>query len=137
MNLLNPLNNQLWASPQITTNSTATVFENAIRGYYSLVWGAAITVDKKMFDINGTETANQLLSVKNVFTITVHKSLPQASTNYVNFQKVSTKSTLQYKLPRDTQISTVPIKGAFLIKCALPNGDMVATQEIGVKNATW
>jgi hypothetical protein len=90
-----------------------------------------------MFDVNGTVTTDQLKSTKNVFTITIYKSLPQASTNYVNFQKVSTKSQLSYKLPRDTQLSSVPLKGSFAIKCFFRDGTFAVTQEIGVKNATW
>ncbi len=137
MNIQNPLNNQLWASAQLSTNATASQFEQAIKGFHSLVWGAPISVTKEMYDVNGTVTTNQLSAVKNVFTIYVHRSIPQPSTNYVNFQKISTKSQLQYKLPRDTVLSSAPLKGSFIIKCALPDGTVVPTEEIGARNETW
>jgi hypothetical protein len=66
MNIQNPLNNQLWASPQISTNATAGTFENAIRGYYSLVWGAPISVAKQMFDSAGNLTTNVLNAARSV-----------------------------------------------------------------------
>lgn len=55
----------------------------------------------------------------------------------MNFQKVTTKSTLSYKLPRDTVLSSPPISGSFYINCALPDGTVNRTLLIGVKNATW
>lgn len=85
MNLQNPLNNQLWASARISTNATASQVENALKGFYNLAWGAPISVDKQMFDVNDTLTTNVSLSVKSVFTIFVQRSISGTSTNYVNF----------------------------------------------------
>ncbi len=130
------MNNQLWASTQISTNASADVLANAIKGYYSLVWGAPISVTLTMYNASGNVTTNVLRSVKNVYNITVLKSLPQASTNYVNFQKVSTRSTLQFLLPRSVQLSSLPIQGAFHLTCSLPNGVTNMTGPLGVQNST-
>jgi len=51
--------------------------------------------------------------------------------------KVSTKSNLMFTLPKDIILSTFPLEGSFIIKCALPDGTMVPTAEIGVRNETW
>ena len=90
-----------------------------------------------MYNSSGNVTTNILQSVKNVYNITVLRSLAQASTNYVNFQKVTTKSTLQFLLPRSAQLSNLPLKGSFVIQCILQDGITPAlTADIGVKNST-
>jgi len=89
-----------------------------------------------MYNSSGNVTTNVLKSVKNVYNITVLKSLAQTSTNYVNFQKVSTKSTLQFLLPRSVQMSSPPVQGAFQLTCTLPNGATNLTAPLGVQNST-
>lgn len=110
--------------------------QKAIQGYYNLVWSAPISVTRTMYNASGNVTTNVLESVKTVYNITVRKSLPQASTNYVNFQKVSTKSTLQFLLPRSVQLSSPPIAGAFTLTCNLPDGTPNTTITLGVQNNT-
>lgn len=51
--------------------------------------------------------------------------------------RVTTQSTLMFTLPKDIVLSTLPLEGSFIIKCALPDGTMVPTVEIGVRNETW
>lgn len=110
--------------------------QTAIQGFFNLVWGAPISVTLTMYNASGNVTTNVLQSVKNVYNITVLKSLPQASTNYVNFQKVSTKSTLQFLLPRSVQLSSPPIAGGFTLTCNLPDGSANTTTTLGVQNST-
>ena len=134
MNIQNPFNSQLWQSAQISTTASASTFQNAISGYYGMVWGAPISVSKQMLDASGNITSNQSAAVKNVYTITVLRSITQASTNYVNFQKISTHSAISYTLPRSVHLSSPPLKGSFFLTCALPDGTLVNTVDIGVKN---
>lgn len=109
MSILNPLTNKLWTSQTISTNATGDQFANAISGYYSSVWGASITVARTMYDGNETITTDIKKAAKTVFEITAHRSLKQATTSYVNFAKMTTKSTFSMLYPSQVQLSTPPI----------------------------
>lgn len=118
----NPKDSSTWSSSQISTNGTANDLYQAIRTYYSNVWGAPISVVKTMYDENDTVTTSQPLSVKNVFTVKVTRSLPQASVNTLQVQKVSTRAAIQLLLPKNYELSSLPLKGNFKIKCYLWDG---------------
>jgi hypothetical protein len=47
------------------------------------------------------------------------RSIKIASTNSISVQKISTKSSFTVTLPRDFQLSNIPMAGFFQIRCAL------------------
>jgi hypothetical protein len=57
----------------ITPDATANDFKNAIKGYYSGLYGSDIVVNKTMYDVNGTETTNDTLAVTNEYYVTMTK----------------------------------------------------------------
>jgi hypothetical protein len=61
------------ASNIIAADASANEFKSAIDGYYSGYFGSGITVNKTMFDINGTETTNSSLVVTNEYYVTLTK----------------------------------------------------------------
>jgi hypothetical protein len=83
-----------------------------------------------MFLSNGTITTNATAAAKYVYTIIVNECISQATTNYVNIQRVSTKSTISFSVPRTVQLSSPPLKGSFTITCALPDGTFATTTDI-------
>jgi hypothetical protein len=74
-----------------------------------MVWGARISVRKIMYDNTGNVTTYQSSSIKNEYIIEVNRAIPQASTNYVNFMRVTSKSTFMFTLPEDIVLSTLPL----------------------------
>ena len=54
-----------------------------------------------------------------VYSITVLRSLNQATTNQINVQKISTSATITVILPKNIQLSNQIMTGSFRIKCAL------------------
>lgn len=80
----NPNDGVNWQSPTLTTNMTAWNMNLAIRAYYSEKLNAPTDVVKTMYDAEDNVTTVENLSVKNVFTIRVPKSLTRASTNLIS-----------------------------------------------------
>lgn len=87
--------------------------QSALSGFYYANYGAKISVDLVMYDMNGVETNVMANSVKNVYTITVLKALTAASTGTVGITKISTTSSISYTLPKDVQLSSPPLTGMF------------------------
>ena len=59
--------------------STASQVKNAVQGYWSQYYGASISVNLTMYDVNGSVTTNTSLSVKNYYLITVNLALATPS----------------------------------------------------------
>ena len=97
----NPNDGVNWQSPTLTTNMTAWSMNLAIRSYYGDKLSASIDVFKTMYDAEDNVTTVENLSVKNVFTIKVTKSLTKASTNLISVSKVSTASVIAVTLPKN------------------------------------
>ena len=57
---------------------------SAIEDFYWYTYWASISVSKTMYDADGLETKDADANVKSVFSITVHKSLDDPTTNQIN-----------------------------------------------------
>ena len=64
------------------------------------------------------------------------RSIPQSSVKSLTVAKVSTKSAITVLMPRNYQLSVLPLTGSYRIKCALPNNQWNTTVDISVYNAT-
>lgn len=105
-------------------------FNLAVRGFYSNVWGSYINVYKYMYDENSTLTNTFAKAYTIVYNIQVMRSIPSASTNIISVSKSTTNSTIKVTLPKDYQRSVLPMKGAFRIKCVMPDGNFNTTVDI-------
>lgn len=118
LTFINPKDSSVTVSAPINTNGTAGDVYNAVRTFYGNVWSAPISVTKEMYDENDTLTYNVKLSVKSIFTISLLRSINQASSNQITVKKTST-SSITVTLPRAYQFSSPILKGSFKIKCSL------------------
>jgi hypothetical protein len=118
----NPKDNTIWTSSSLSTNCSAWDLQVALGGYYWNVWGAPNSVVKTIYDVNGTVTSNMNLAATIVFTVTIGRSLPLASSSLMTATRSSTKSSIVITPPSAYQLSNVPMTGSFRIQCTLKDG---------------
>ena len=71
MTFVNPKTLDNFGSGTLSTNMSATDFNNAVKGYYSDVFGAWISVSKTMYLEDGNVTTNEMNASTIVFSIKV------------------------------------------------------------------
>ncbi len=113
----NPAN--IFKSVLINTNSSASTFKNAISSFYSIYFGATISVTREMYDQTGNLTTDVTQSVQNKYTITLLKSITGYSCNDISIQSGISSSDFGVRIPSAVQKSGEPMSGKFVIRCPL------------------
>ena len=103
---------------------------SAIKSYY---WGGSrlysdITVNRTMYDSNGTNTTNSTAATKYVYYVVLKKLIPSVSTVQVLVSK-NTTATVTFDVPSTVIRSSEPITGYFKIRCPTSDGASFSESE--------
>ena len=107
-----PRTGTTYQSYKLNTNMSAWEMQQNIQDYYIKVYGSWINVIRTMYLEDGTVTSLVLRSKLTVYTIQVMRSIRTPSANTITVQKTS-GSQIAITLPRDYQLSNLPIVGNF------------------------
>jgi len=96
---------------------------SAIKSYY---WGGSrlysdITVNRTMYDSNGTNTTNSTAAIKYVYYVVLKKLIPSVSTVQVLISK-NTNATVTFDYPSTVIRSSAPVTGYYKIRFPTPDG---------------
>lgn len=123
ISIMNPKTLTMWTSGNMNTNMTDTQFYNAVKEFYAKVHDAWVSVTRLMYLDDGvTITTDVSLSMKNIYTIYVMRSLASPSTTKITVSRISTSSVIIPSIPADTRLSNAPLSGSFRFKCQLGDG---------------
>lgn len=112
-----------WSSGAIPAGATTSELKNAIKYYYSNIYGSDIDVNRTQYDVNGTITTNDTLVTSYVYHIVVKKYISEPSISAIIVSAQQTSATVTYELPSAVQLSSAPLSGKFRITCPIEGND--------------
>jgi hypothetical protein len=88
-------------SKEVAADASASTMKNAVKSYYSDNFGSGISVNKTMYDINGTETTNSTNATKIEYYIVLTRLINDMSVTGINVLKTTTNADIEISLPVD------------------------------------
>lgn len=131
----NPKTQKVNVTDTLKDDMTADEFKNGVKGYYA-IHGTEINVIKESLDVNGVATADPLLAVKHVYTVSLLKLINGQSTDGIQIAPMGTNAQITFEAPENVQLSKPPLEGHFIIQCKTLGGQVSFTEEIAV-GASW
>ena len=101
---------------------------NAIKGYFSNVWGSNIDVFKVDYDESDIVTEDSTLVVRSIYTVRLRKLINGPS--YTTAMVLADPMDATVTIGMQTQDSTEPLSGSFVVTCPDENGNLFSTIEM-------